>query len=630
MIPAQQPTLEEALRLFQAGELAPAEFMLNTLWAQQPGTSEVAALQGQVLRAARRWPEAITWFEQSLAADPADPRPLIAIGQLRRLMGDPEAARACFEQVVWQTVFQLAGSPAEARLLADLGLAYIELDADDDAIEALRAALASDPCLLEAYRWLALHLGKLGRMSEVSDVLEALMRLQPAALEPQVDRALAFHRSGLCADALDRLEEILAGSDHNGRADHAFVFVASAAGAALLPRMREVASSHWQRLRLRQSGPAAPPLQPLEVPCQPVRVGILTAEIGNHPVSHFLESFLRHHNRQRLQVELIETQERGDERSFALRALAADSLLLPDVSMAEQRQRIRERRYQVIVETSGFTLASGLDLLTERLAPVQCHYVGFHASTFLETIDWFLADSVLIPPELESQFTERIWRLPRPWAAYAPFKPLPAVECFAECDAPVFGSFNQIAKIGPDTLAWWAEALRAVPSARMLIKHRFAVDPAVRQRITAALGSAGIEANRLRFEGWASSWADHMRSYNKVDVALDATPWSSATTAFEALAMGVPLVAIRGATMAGRMSSAALAGVGEPGWIADTPEEFAAIAAGLSANLAALRAGRLERQQRALASPLFDAPDLAHHLGKALLAMAASAANTVE
>jgi predicted O-linked N-acetylglucosamine transferase (SPINDLY family) len=146
------------------------------------------------------------------------------------------------------------------------------------------------------------------------------------------------------------------------------------------------------------------------------------------------------------------------------------------------------------------------------------------------------------------------------------------------------------------------EALRAVPSAQMLIKDRYAPDPSVRERITAALGAAGIDSARLRFEGFASSWADHIRTYNQVDVALDATPWS-----------GV-----------------ALAGVGELGWIADSPEAFAGIARELSADLSGLRAARTERQRRALAGPLFDAPDLAHHLGEALLAMAASAANTVE
>ncbi|MGL6134578.1 MAG: hypothetical protein ACRC1L_10385, partial [Prochlorococcaceae cyanobacterium] len=106
-------------------------------------------------------------------------------------------------------------------------------------------------------------------------------------------------------------------------------------------------------------------------PRGPLRVGILSAELGTYPVGHFLESFLRYHDRSRLQLELIETQPRWEERNRSFRALAHDSLLLPQADLAVRRAQVRERGYQVIVETSGFTTASGLPLLAERLAPVQ-------------------------------------------------------------------------------------------------------------------------------------------------------------------------------------------------------------------------------------------------------------------
>ncbi len=403
------------------------------------------------------------------------------------------------------------------------------------------------------------------------------------------------------------------------------LFVASTAGTEWLERRRQVAEVHW---RLLGSGTSkvGSGCFPMASPGGPLRVGILTAELGTHPVGDFLESFLCHHDRSRLQVELIETRPRWEHRNRVLRALAHDSLLLPQAEAEVCRELIHDRGYRVIVETSGFATASGLPLLAGRLAPVQCHWVGFHASTFLDSIDWFLADPVLIPSELECQFSERIWRLPRPWAAYTPPGLLPSPQSLPDGALPVFGSCNQIAKLGPDTLAYWAAALRAVPEAQLLVKHRHTADAQVRRRITGTLEAAGVAPERVRFEGWAADWTSHMDAYNRMDVALDATPWSSATTAFEALAMGVPLVAIRGATLAGRMSTAVLEGLGVPGWIADSPEAFARIGRELSADLPRLRAARAERQQRAHACPLFDAPDLAHHLGEALLAMAASAA----
>lgn len=610
--------LERALRAFGQGDLAGAETLLHSLWEQQPA-SEVAALQGQVLRAAGRWAEAIAWFERALDADPADARPRIAIGQIQRQQGDQEAARGSFEQVLLQAGLALAFAPDQPPRLLELGLAYAELEQPADAIAALEAALDADPELVEAHRSLATLLHQQGRIGEAAAHHEALARLEPSSLGPRIERALALHRRGDAESCLGQLEALLADAPRDPRLREALLFVASTAGATWLVRRRQVATAYWESLGAGPSAAAAVGLP--AAPRGPLRVGILTAELGTHPVGHFLESVLRHHHRGRLQLELIETQPRWEERNRSLRALAHDSLLLPQADLAARRALIRERGYQVIVETSGFTTASGLPLLAERLAPVQCHWVGFHASTHLPTLDWFIADAALLPPELEPQFSERIWRLPRPWAAYTPPAELPPAVSLPAAEPLVFGSCNQVAKLGPETLAYWAAALHAVPEAQLLVKHRHTADPQVRERITGTLAAAGVDPARVRFEGWAADWAAHMAAYNRIDLALDATPWSSATTAFEALAMGTPLLAIRGATLAGRMSTAVLEGFGEPGWIADTPEALAAIARELTADLPTLRAGRVERRERAVAGPLFDGADLARALGEALEGM---------
>jgi predicted O-linked N-acetylglucosamine transferase (SPINDLY family) len=64
-----------------------------------------------------------------------------------------------------------------------------------------------------------------------------------------------------------------------------------------------------------------------------------------------------------------------------------------------------------------------------------------------------------------------------------------------------------------------------------------------------------------------------------------------------------------------------LKGLGKPEWIAETPEQFAAIVAELCADLPALRASKPELRRRVLASPLFDGLDLSRQLEQAFLAM---------
>ena len=305
-------------------------------------------------------------------------------------------------------------------------------------------------------------------------------------------------------------------------------------------------------------------------------------------------------------------QRRYDQTSEELVGLAERFLSLEGLPDDEARSRMKEQAYDLIVDTSGYTRGSGLHLLADRCAPVQAHYIGYHATTGLPTLDAFIGDQETAAADLQDQFSERLWRLPRPWLAYSRALVFPDAEPLMQTDRPVLGAFCQVSKLSDATLAFWAEALRRVPEAVLVLKDRGLEDAAVRQRLEERLNAHGVHPGRLTFIAPLKMWREHVYHYNYLDLALDTTPWSSATTGFEALGMGVPLVAIRGNRMAARMSSSLLKGLGRSEWIGNTPETYADIVEGLCTDLASLRKGKANRQQETLASPLFDDVDLAN------------------
>ena len=76
-----------------------------------------------------------------------------------------------------------------------------------------------------------------------------------------------------------------------------------------------------------------------------------------------------------------------------------------------------------------------------------------------------------------------------------------------------FGSFNNVAKLSPATIALWARLLRAVPGARLLLKASQFKDGGTRQRVADAFAAAGVAAERLTVLPPQATTAGHLAEY---------------------------------------------------------------------------------------------------------------------
>jgi predicted O-linked N-acetylglucosamine transferase (SPINDLY family) len=549
----------------------------------------------------------------------------------------------------------LAMRPDDALGLVTVGWCLQELEEVAQAIDLYQRAIVLDPANIRARNLLGICFSGQGVHGEAIRQFRAGLEMEPKDSEIRANLADSLRSQGFLDAAMAEFNRLLEDDPDCSHALAHQLFNCSIGSERLAPLALELSQRFWTLVRGRsnvlvQSSAAASALpakptftaslslregarQSLELPevrrDQRLRIGFLSAEIGNHVVASFLFSFLENYDRDHFAVELFAASRRFDATASELAKLADHHWLLDGMEIGRARDLIRSRQLDILVETSGFTADSAIELLAERCAPVQCHYIGYHATTGLDTIDWFIGDAETVPEEFAPQFVEGLWRLPRPWLARQPDATLPPAYSESIEPVAVLGSFNQLAKVREETLRYWAAALQAVPTSRLLLKDRSVADAETRERIVRTLIGHGVASERISFLGFVGGWEDHMATYNRLDVALDSTPWSSATTGFDALAMGVPLVAIRGGCTAARMSASILKGLGRPEWIAETPEQFAAIVAELCADLPALRASKPELRRRVLASPLFDGLDLTRHLEQAFLAMRTASGSAV-
>ena len=526
------------------------------------------------------------------------------------------------QQAAEVLLYLLSFDPEHDEGLTIYGHVLAELDCYDEAFDLYERALAANPKSALAANLLGQLHADFGRTHLAIPLFEQALQSDPKAIGVLVNLASAYRAQGKLDECIATFRQLLEQMHDLELAIHGLLFSYSLAGSAYGETMLREGQVWWAHYRNKSKAITGtsqePPLPaPMLLQRQKMRIGILSAEFTGHCVTTFLNSYLQHYNRDAFEVEAITPVYLSSDVEVGLRRHVSDVLKVYDVSNEEARRRLKGRNYDLILETSGFTRNSALHLLSERCAPVQCHYIGYHATLALDTIDYFIGDEDTASADLQSQFVESLWRLPRPWLACTPGGNFPLAHSTTSSPHVVLGSFNQLAKVRSETLVYWAAAMHAVPSANLIIKDRLTEDPGICTRILDGLQGHGIPAARVDFRGRNASWHDHLATYNEIDLALDTTPWSSATTGFDALAMGVPLVAIRGDAMVSRMSSSLVRGLGRPHWEASSPDAFASIVKGLADHWEALREDKPQLQQEVLASSLYDAKDLARHLDQA-------------
>jgi predicted O-linked N-acetylglucosamine transferase (SPINDLY family) len=242
-------------------------------------------------------------------------------------------------------------------------------------------------------------------------------------------------------------------------------------------------------------------------------------------------------------------------------------------------------------------------------------WIGYVGTTGLAAMDYLVADRYQVLAGTEQHYCEQILRLPDGYVCFDPPREAPPVGPLpAQRNGQVtFGCFNNPVKINRAVVALWAEVLRRVNGARLVLKFAGLGDPPARQRFAELFAAHGIAAERLDVSGM-SPRAELLANYNRVDIALDTFPYSGGLTTCEALWMGVPVITCPGETFASRHALGHLSNVGLTETIARDHAEYVEHAvrlAGERSRLAELRAGL--RGQMA-ASPLCDAPRFARNL----------------
>ncbi len=513
---------------------------------------------------------------------------LVARAQAERARGDAAAALATLQAV-------LEHDRGDAAALAELGLAYRALGRSAAARAAFERAAAEDPAAPLPLLYLGNLAHEAGRLDDALAAYRAGLALDARNAALHYNLALTLLACGEAAAAVEAFRACLAAAPDYADARESLLFAltlseragADETSAAHFEWGRRVADPLW-RERAYAHAPE---------PERPLRIGYVSADFFGHAASDFIHSFLPQHERGRYEITCY-ANAAIPEASRGLYGHAwRDISALDD---AQAANLIERNAIDILVDLSGHTRGNRLLVFARKPAPLQLTFLGYPNTTGMRAMDYRLSDAYGDPPGAsEGHYCERLLHMPHGLWCYRPPADAPA----AALELPAlrkgyvtFASMNNVAKLNADLIELWAELLRRVPGAHLLL----ATIPAgrTREQLSRRFAAQGIAAGRIEFcERLPKS--EFRALHSEIDIALDAYPCNGGATTCETLWLGVPVVSLAGADFRARAGLSLLSAVGLPHLVARDAARYVAIAADLAGD-----APRLQRLRSGLRDTL--------------------------
>jgi protein O-GlcNAc transferase len=592
-----------------------ANIYWNALKVQREGRSaEAERLYTTVLPADPDHVESSGMIDQLIAAGVNVADAQANFGALLIDLGRPPEAIAQLTAALRQNPHHVHAHNNLSMLLNDLGKPV-------EAIVHATAALRQDPGLAEAHNNLANALVETNRLDEAVRHYREALRLKP-------DYAMAWNNLGNALKAQGKITEAIVNYRTALGLDPDFLLahnnlIMTLGYSAEVPHEVLV-----DQARQFNDAVAAPLLRMraftnIPDPGRRLRVGYVSGDFRTHAVNYFFEPLLTHHRKDAFEFFAYANMPAGDLVTARLKQHFDHWRDICGLSDDAAADLIEADGIDILIDMSGHSSRNRILVFARKPAPIQATWLGFTTTTGVKAIDYRITDVYADPPGMTEHLnTETLWRLPATFCCYQ------ARAGIADpIDHPprddngftTFGCFNNFTKVTDGALRCWAEILKRVTDARLLLEIPGIDGAEFRSETQARLAQLGLPLDRVILEPRKPS--NQYVLYNKIDIALDPFPFNGGTTSLDALWMGVPVISLAGAYFTARMGVTIMNNMGLPELSAADEKAYVDLATDLATDPSKLRAIRHNLRQKMSDSPIMDYPAFARDMEAAYRGM---------
>lgn len=287
-----------------------------------------------------------------------------------------------------------------------------------------------------------------------------------------------------------------------------------------------------------------------------INIGFITGDAICHPVSYFLSSILKFIDYNIFNVHLYSLKVVSLEDVYP----KCKNKIVKGTSPEELKQIIISDNIDILFDLSSQTGDNRLDTFVLKPAPIQISYIGYPNTSGLSNMDYHIVDRYcdsdgispgpgrIVRPSTQKYYTEKLLFMDKCFLNYTPsigIDNLPDLDeqPLVKNQYLTIGTFNRYNKINDRVVEMWERILTLCPTVRLVIKTKEFLTATLKQQFINTWKNKET-FSRVTILDYSDTYTEHLKDYNKMDIALDTYPYSGTTTSCESLMMGVPVLTL--------------------------------------------------------------------------------------
>ncbi len=275
-----------------------------------------------------------------------------------------------------------------------------------------------------------------------------------------------------------------------------------------------------------------------------LRIGYLSGDFKNHPVRYLIEPYFELHDKSLFEIHAFMT-EPGDQVTNFLKKYVHRWHNVQSMDDSKLHRLIREQKIDILIDLSGHTEGSRLEVFAARAAPVQVTWWGFVQTLGMRDMDYRLTDAITCPPEARPFYTESLCLMD----CLTAYKP--PLNCDAIYPPPwrdngyvTMVSLNHTRKLSDSALLTWRQILDQNPDSGLMIITSETTEAGAGNLFEPRFRALNMPQDRVTAIP-RLTMLEYMGIGSVADFALDSFPISGGVTTFHSIWMGLPVLTIR-------------------------------------------------------------------------------------